>query len=249
MASFAAATALPRLIEGLEMAHDTPVEEIVNKIYEFWKSHTFINFVKDVSYTMRPILLIKGFPNEKYKDFLSYFAFNYLDYPKTFITSLFFSALEQNAITGTIRIVADDHDWELVRDKSSEKVFVDSGLLRKLKELSSIIPLILSDGKRVYGVHAKNAVINNTIIRMLSDKRPDKVLAEAADETAAEAADDVIENSKRQIQRQRNNNNTTNPSKRRRVNGGRTIKRKRKRHRKSNVTRRQHNKRRPKSSN
>jgi hypothetical protein len=174
MASFAAATAtataLPRLIE---VTQDTPVEEIVNKIYEFWKSNSFINFVKDVSYTMRPILLIKGFPNEKYKDFLSYFAFNYLDYPKAFITALFFSALEQNAITGTIRIVADEHDWKLVRDKSSEKVFVDSGLLRKLKELSSIIPLILSDGIRVYGVNAKNAVINNTIIRMLSDKRPD----------------------------------------------------------------------------
>jgi hypothetical protein len=172
-AATATATALPRLIEGLEMAHDTPVEEIVNKIYEFWKSNSFINFVKDVSYTMRPILLIKGFPNEKYKVFLSYFAFNYLDYPKAFITALFFSALEQNAITGTIRIVADDHDWGLVRDKSSEKVFVDSGLLTKLKELSSIIPLILSDGRRVYGTHAKNAVINNTIIRMLSDKRPD----------------------------------------------------------------------------
>lgn len=246
MASFAAAIALP----GIEVTQDTPAKEMADRIYEYWKSNSFINFVKDVSYTMRPILLIKGFPNEKYKDFLSYFAFNYLDYPKAFITALFFSALEQNAITGTIRIVADDHDWELVRDNSSEEVFVDSGLLRKLKELSSIIPLILSDGKRVYGVHAKNAVINNTIIRMLSDKRPDEVLAEAADEVlaeAAEAADDVIENSKRQIQR--NNNNTTNPSKRRRVNGGRTIKRKRKRHMKSNVTRRQHNKRRPKSSN
>jgi hypothetical protein len=170
MASFAAATALPRRIE---VTQDTLVEEIVNKIYEFWKSNSFINFVKDVSYTMRPILLIKGFPNEKYKDFLSYFAFNYLNYPKAFITTLFFSALEQNAITGTIRIVADDHDLELVKKESPEEVFVDSGLLRKLKELSSIIPLILSDGRRVYGVHAKNAVINNTIIRMLSDKRPD----------------------------------------------------------------------------
>lgn len=239
MASFA----LPRRIEGLEIAHDTPIEEIVNKVYEFWKSNSFINFVKDVSYTMRSILLIKGFPNKKYKDFLSYFAFNYLDYPKAFITALFFSALEQNAITGTIRIVADDHDWKLVKKESPEKVFVDSDLLTKLKELSYIIPLILSDGKRVYGVHAKNAVINNTIIRMLSDKRPDEAAEEAAEEVLSEAAEEVIENSKRQ----RNNNNTNNHSKRRRVKGGRTIKRQR--HRKSNMTRRHHNKRRPKSSN
>ena len=216
MASFASNAPIPRrIIKGLEISKETPISEIAEKIYDYWKSQTFINFVRDVMYTMRPILLdVGGFPNEKYKDFLSYFAFNYRNYPKAFITALFFSALEQNAITGTIRIVADEHDRELVKNKSPERVFVDSGLLTKLKELSSIIPLILSDGKRVYGTHAKNAVINNTIIRMLSDKRPDN-----------------------KRQRNNNNNNNLNLSKKQKMSheGGT-----RKRRRRSKATRRLH---------
>ena len=224
MASFAAyMQPSRRIIEGLEISKETPISEIAEKIYDCWKSQTFINFVRDVMYTMRPILLdVGGFPNEKYKDFLSYFAFNYRNYPKAFITALFFSALEQNAITGTIRIVADEHDRELVLPKSNEIVFKDSNLLYKLKRLNSIIPLILSEGKIVDGTHAKNAVINNTIIRMLSDKRPDN-------------------------KRQRNNNNNNlNLSKKQKMNheGGT-----RKRRRRPKATQRKHNKHRPKSSN
>ena len=173
MASFATATA--NAYKPLQrISKETPVEEIANKIYDFWKSNTFIIFVKNIVYTMRPILLdARGYPNEKYKDFLSYFAFNYEKYPKAFITILFFSALEQNAITGVIRIVANDHDLELVQPKSKEKVFKDFELLTRLKNLNTIIPLILSDGKRVEGTYAKNAVISNTIIVSLSDKRHD----------------------------------------------------------------------------
>ena len=170
MASFA------RPPSGLEISEKMPVKEMADRIYEYWKSNSFVKFVEDVGYIMKPILLdAGGYPNEKYKDFLSYFAYNYLDYPKAFITILFFSALEQNAITGTIRIVADEHDWELVLPKSNEIVFKDSNLLYKLKELNNIIPLILSDGKIVSGTQAKNAVISNSIIHMLNNKRPNAI--------------------------------------------------------------------------
>lgn len=202
-----------RIIKGLEISKETLVDEIAEKIYNYWKSQTFINFVKNVTYTMRPILLdVGGFPNKKYKDFLSYFAFNYRNYPKAFITALFFSALEQNAITGVIRIVANDHNFKLVQPESKEMVFEDSKLLYKLKDLDSIIPLIMSDGKRVSGTYAKNAVISNTIIVSLSNTRPDN-------------------------KRQRNNNNNLNSSKKQKIGyGGGT----RKRRRKLKATRRIH---------
>jgi hypothetical protein len=179
--------------EGLEITKEMPVKDIANKVYEYWKSNRFVKFVGDVGYTMKPILLdAGGYPNEKYKDFLSYFAYNYLDYPKAFITILFFSALEQNAITGVIRIVANDHNCKLVKPQSSEKIFIDSSLLTKLKELNNIIPLILKDGIRIYGTQAKNAVISNSIINMLNAKRPDD----------------------NPLKRPRNNNNNNPPTKR-----------------------------------
>jgi len=161
---------------GLEILEEMPVKDIADKIYEYWKSNSFVKFVGDVGYIMKPILLdAGGYPNEKYKDFLSYFAFNYEQYPKAFITTLFMTALEENSITGIIRIVANKHDLDLVQPVSKEKVFEDSGLLTKLKELNTIIPTILKDGKRVYGTQAKNAVISNTIIVMLNAKRPDAI--------------------------------------------------------------------------
>jgi len=161
---------------GLEISEEMPVKDIADKIYEYWKSNSFVKFVGDVGYTMKPILLdAGGYPNEKYKDFLSYFAFNYEQYPKAFITTLFMTALEENSITGIIRIVANNHDLDLVQPLSKEKIFEDSGLLTKLKELNTIIPTILKDGKRVYGTQAKNAVISNTIIVMLNAKRPDAI--------------------------------------------------------------------------
>ena len=193
--------------EGLEITKEMPVEVMAYKIYEYWKSNRFVKFVGDVGYTMKPILLdAGGYPNEKYKDFLSYFAYNYLDYPKAFITILFFSALEQNAITGVIRIVANDHNCKLVKPQSSEKVFEDSLLLTKLKELNNIIPLILKDGIKIYGTQAKNAVISNSIINMLNRKRPDD----------------------NPLKRPRNNNNNSPPTKRLAWQAGT-----RKRHRKS----------------
>lgn len=208
MAAFAAGPP-----EGLEITEEMPVKDIANKVYEYWKLNSFVKFVGDVGYTMKPILLdAGGYPNEKYKDFLSYFAYNYLDYPKAFITILFFSALEQNAITGVIRIVANDHNCKLVKLKSSEKVFIDSSLLTKLKELSNIIPLILNDGIRIHGTLAKNAVISNSIINMLNAKRPDD----------------------NPLKRPRNNNNNNPPTKRKLAWQAGT----RKKHRKSKATRR-----------
>ncbi len=162
--------------EGLEISKEMPVKEMADKIYEYWKSNSFVKFVGDVGYTMKPILLdAGGYPNEKYKDFLSYFAFNYENYTKAFITTLFMTALEENSITGIIRIVANKHDLDLVQPVSKEKVFEDSELLTKLKELNTIIPTILKNGKRVYGTEAKNAVISNTIIVMLNAKRSDAI--------------------------------------------------------------------------
>jgi hypothetical protein len=160
--------------EGLEISEDMPVNEMADRIYEYWKSNSFIKFVENVGNTMKPILLdAGGYPNEKYKDFLSYFAFNYEQYPKAFITTLFMTALEENSITGIIRIVANKHDLDLVQPLSKEKVYEDSDLLTKLKELNTIIPTILKNGKRVYGTQAKNAVISNSIIVLLNAKRPD----------------------------------------------------------------------------
>ena len=160
--------------EGLEISEEMPVDEMADKLYEYWKSNSFVKFVGDVGYIMKPILLdAGGYPNEKYKDFLSYFAFNYEQYPKAFITTLFMTALEENSITGIIRIVANKHDLDLVQPVSKEKVYEDSDLLTKLKELNTIIPTILKNGKRVYGTQAKNAVISNSIIVMLNAKRPD----------------------------------------------------------------------------
>ena len=118
MASFA------RPPSGLEISEEIPVKEMADRIYEYWKSNSFVKFVEDVGYIMKPILLdAGGYPNEKYKDFLSYFAYNYLDYPKAFITILFFSALEQNAITGVIRIVANKHDLDLVHPVSKIQTY------------------------------------------------------------------------------------------------------------------------------
>jgi hypothetical protein len=212
MASFA------RPPSGLEISKDMPVDEMADRIYEYWKSNSFIKFVGDVGNTMKPILLdAEGYPNEKYKDFLSYFAFNYEKYPKAFITSLFQTALEENATTGIIRIVANKHDLELVQPVSKEKVYEDSDLLTKLKELNTIIPTILKNGKRVYGTQAKNAVISNSIIVLLNAKRPD-----------------IIPSSTLKRKRNTNNINKTNKTTNRKLawQGGT-----RKRHRKLKTTR------------
>ena len=152
---------------------ETLFEKIAIKLVEYWKLNSFVEFVEFVGNTMKPHLLTKGLPNDTYKDFLSYFLYHYKEYPKAFITTLFQTALEENAISGVLRIVANDHNCKLVKPQSSEKVFIDSSLLTKLKELSNIIPLILNDGIRIYGTHAKNAVISNSIINMLNAKRPD----------------------------------------------------------------------------
>lgn len=157
----------------LNISKETPFEEMAIKLVEYWKLNSFVEFVKFVGYTMKPLLLTKGLPNDTYKDFLSYFLYHYKEYPKAFITTLFQTALEENAISGVLRIVANKHDYVLVKEKSSEKVFIDSNLLKRLKELNSIVPLILNEGIRVYGTQAKNAVISNTIINMLNAKRPD----------------------------------------------------------------------------
>ena len=222
MASFTAANAYKPL---QHISKETPVEEIANKLYDFWKSNSLIKFVGDVTYTMRPILLdARGYPNEKYKDFLSYFAFNYEKYPKDFITTLFLSALEEAAITGTIRIVANPSEFAIVESRRKESVFVDSALLIKLKELYTIMPSILNDCVRNSRARVKNATINNTIINALSMKRPDTA---------------IIENSKRPIISNSNINTTEPPLKRRRHMGqGGT----RKRRRKSKATRKLHRK-------
>lgn len=208
--------------EGLEISKDMPVNEMADRIYEYWKSNSFIKFIGDVGYTMKPILLdAGGYPNEKYKDFLSYFAFNYEQYTKVFITTLFMTALEENSITGIIRIVANKHDLDLVQPVSKEKVFEDSELLTKLKELNTIIPTILKNGKRVYGTQAKNAVISNTIIVMLNNARPP-------------IANNAI------IKRKRSNNINNPPTKNRKIAwqaGTRKIRRKSKRTRRNKVKR------------
>jgi len=186
---------------GLEISKDMPVNEMADRIYEYWKLNSFVKFVGDVGYTMKPILLdAGGMPNKKYKDFLSYFAFNYEQYPKAFIITLFMTALEENSITGIIRIVANKHDLDLVQPVSKEKVFEDSELLTKLKELNTIIPTILKDGKRVYGTQAKNAVISNTIIVMLNAKRSDAI-------SIIPISTPTL---KRKRKRNNNNNNKTN---------------------------------------
>lgn len=171
MASFAAGPP-----EGLEITEEMPVKVIANKVYEYWKEcgGGNIKFIMYVLKHLKPILLTDGLPNKLYKNFLRHFTFTYLRYDKRFITSLFQTALEENAITGVIRIVANDHNCKLVKSKSGEKVFIDSSLLTELKELNNIIPLILKDGIRIYGrTQAKNAVISNSIINMLNAKRPD----------------------------------------------------------------------------
>lgn len=145
------------------------VSEIVLETQNLFQTTDSISFVRQVSLKLGPLLLDKdGKPNELYKDLLSYFLYNYKNFSDSFISTLFQTALEENAITGVIRIAGTLEDRDVILSKRHEKVFVDSPLLYKLKELAKFVPEILSDGVR--GTKAKNAVISNTVIVFLSQK-------------------------------------------------------------------------------
>ena len=98
--------------EGLEISEEMPVKDIADKIYEYWKEcgGGNIKFIMYVLKHLKPILLTNGLPNKIYKNFLRHFTFTYLRYDKRFITSLFQTALEENATTGIIRIVRYEKD-------------------------------------------------------------------------------------------------------------------------------------------
>jgi len=210
MASFAAGPP-----EGLEITEEMPVKDIANKVYEYWKEcgGGNIKFIMYILKHLKPILLTDGLPNKLYKNFLRHFTFTYLRYDKRFITSLFQTALEENAITGVIRIVRFDSDKKYLEDviKVKEPVFTDWMLLDKLIELAGIVPQILMDSKINTHTDAINdAVLSNSIIIFLNMARP-------------------IANNNAIIKRKRSNNINNPHTKRRNVRQGGT----RKRHRKS----------------
>ena len=173
--------------EDLEISEEMPVKDIANKIYEYWKIYKWpsLLFNINVQKIMKPILMTAGskpskpleiLPSEIYKDFLSYFSKNYKNYPDEFIKELFIGAFEENNISGVIRIVANQHDYDLVDKATKEVVYVDSELLDALRELNNIEPLIFKEGLRIRGTIAKNATISNTIIILLNKKRLEPVI-------------------------------------------------------------------------
>jgi hypothetical protein len=197
-----------------------PVKEIANKVYEYWNEcgSDNIKFILYVLKHLKPILLTDGLPNILYKNFLRHFTFTYLKYDKRFITSLFQTALEENAITGVIRIVRNDTDkLHLIKViQVKEPVFTDYILLDKLIELAKIVPQILMDSKINTNI---DAVLSNSIIIFLNMDRPP--IADAS------------------LKRKKSNNNINNntlPIKRQAGSEGGT----RKRYRKSKATRRLH---------
>ena len=206
---------------GLEISKEMPVNEMADRIYEYWKSNSFIKFVGDVGNTMKPILLTNGLPNKIYKNFLRHFTFTYLRYDKRFITSLFQTALEENATTGIIRIVRYEKDIFYLKEvlNVKEPVFTDYKLLDKLIELAEIVPQILMDSKiNKYS----DAVLSNSIIIFLNNARP------------------PIANNNAIIKRKRSNNNDNQPTKNRKIAwqaGTRKIRRKSKRTRCNKVKR------------
>ena len=173
--------------EGLEITKEMPVKDIADKIYEYWKIYKWpsLLFNINVQKIMKPILMTAGskpskpleiLPSEIYKDFLSYFSKNYKNYPDEFIKELFIGAFEENNISGVIRIVANQHDYDLVDKATKEVVYIDSELLDALRELNNIEPLIFEEGLRIRGTIAKNATISNTIIILLNKKRLEPVI-------------------------------------------------------------------------
>ena len=163
--------------EGLEITKEMPVKDIANKVYKYWKEcgGGNIKFIMYVLKHLKPILLTNGLPNKLYKNFLRHFTFTYLKYDKGFITSLFQTALEENAITGVIRIVRDNKDKLYLEDviRVKEPVFTDWELLDKLIELAGIVPQILMDSKiNTDSDDINDAVLSNSIIIFLNMARP-----------------------------------------------------------------------------
>ena len=200
---------------------NTPVKEIADKVYKYWNEcgSDNIKFILYVLKHLKPILLTDGLPNKLYKNFLRHFIFTYLRYDKGFITSLFQTALEENAITGVIRIVRNDRDklYLIKVIQVKEPVFTDYILLDKLIELAKIVPQILMDSKINTNT---DAVLSNSIIIFLNMARPP--IADAS------------------LKRKKSNNNINNnkpPIKRQAWSEGGT----RKRYRKSKATRRHKN--------
>lgn len=174
--------------EGLEITKEMPVKDIANKVYEYWKIYKWpsLLFNINVKKIMKPILMTAGskpnrpheiLPSKTYKDFLSYFSKNYKNYPDEFIKELFIGTFEENNISGVIRIVANQHDYDLVDKATREVVYVDSELLDVLRGLNNIEPLIFEEGLRIRGTIAKNATISNTIIILLNNKRLEPVVS------------------------------------------------------------------------
>ena len=205
-------------------ARPEPVKEIANKVYEYWNEcgSGNIKFILYVLKHLKPILLTDGLPNKLYKNFLRHFIFTYLRYDKRFITSLFQTALEENAITGVIRIVRLDSDELYLKNtiKVKEPVYTDYLLLDKLIKLAEIVPQILMDSK----INTEtDAVLSNSIIIFLNMARPP-------------IADASLKRKKSNINNNNNNNNNTSSIKRQATSKGGT----RKRYRKLKATRRLH---------
>ena len=209
--------------EGLEISKKMLEKDIANKVYEYWKEcgGGNIKFIMYILKHLKPILLTDGLPNKLYKNLLRHFTFTYLKYDKRFITSLFQTALEENAITGIIRIVRYEKDIFYLKEvlNVKEPVFTDYKLLDKLIELAEIVPQILMDSKiNKYS----DAVLSNSIIIFLNNARPP-------------IANNAI------IKRKRSNNNNVNqPTKNRKIAwqaGTRKIRRKSKATRRHKVKR------------
>ena len=217
-------------------ARPEPVKEIANKVYEYWNEcgSGNIKFILYVLKHLKPILLTDGLPNKLYKNFLRHFIFTYLRYDKRFITSLFQTALEENAITGVIRIVRLDSDELYLKNtiKVKEPVFTDYLLLDKLIKLAEVVPQILMDSK----INTEtDAVLSNSIIIFLNMARPPIADASLKREKSNNMARPPIADASLKRKKSNNNiNNNTPPIKKQAWSEGGT----RKRYRKSKATRR-----------
>ena len=227
--------------EGLEISKKMLEKDIANKVYEYWKEcgGGNIKFIMYILKHLKPILLTDGLPNKLYKNLLRHFTFTYLKYDKRFITFLFQTALEENAITGVIRIVRNDRDKFYLENviKVNEPVFTDYKLLDKLIELAEIVPQILMDSKINTDSDAINdAVLSNSIIIFLNMARPPIAFhIECPLNVDAVASSIAYNNAIIKRKRSRNNNNNNPFTKNRRLAWQAGT---RKRRRKSKATRR-----------
>lgn len=157
------------------------IPAIVGILYNYWLSiHNLknykIQFSTYIIRLMKKYLLcsapFQGIPNDTYKNLLRHFSFTYKKYKKDFITDLFMTGLEENGISGIIKIVGNSDDKKYLESiKLNQSIFIDNELLIKLKELNEFNPCILKYSKIIKDNDIKDADIANTIIVGLVDPK------------------------------------------------------------------------------